>query len=175
MNAARFTGAGLGLLALLLVLVSARPEAREPDLGARLSIGMTAPGVIDVSPEDPRPVVSDPGLVDGRSPVEGRAVIYNRGSEPVAIRLGVSGEGVADFGRLAKVLRLRITSDQGLLAFVGIYDLVAGSAPVVLGVGESVPIAIEAWIPEGTPDDYHGELVEADLEIRTEDPGSGIG
>lgn len=173
MKAARFTGAGIGLLALLLLLVSARPDSKEPDLGARLSLGVTAPGILGIEPGAPAPVLSAPSLLDGGPPAEGRVSISNLGNRTVTIRLGISERELAGFGRLADVLRLRITSDRGLLAYVGLRDLQSGSAPVRLGIRESVAVMIDAWIPAGTPDDYQGDRVEGDLQARVVDRGGG--
>lgn len=169
MRAARLTGAGLGLLALLLVLASARPETKSPDLGAQLSLGVRATGVVQVDPQDPAPALSASRLLAGEAPAEGRAVIRNLGEDPVAVRLWLPADGVDEFGRLAGVLRFKVASDRGLLASVGLLDLVeAGSAPVVLGVGESADLTLEAWIPPDAPDDYQGEKAEAALEVRAE-------
>ncbi|HTU13901.1 MAG TPA: hypothetical protein VMF31_01765 [Solirubrobacterales bacterium] len=173
MKAARFTGAGIGLLALLLVLVSARPDSRAPDLGARLDLGITAPGTLGIEPGAPAPVLSAPSLLDGAPPAEGRAVISNLGNRPVTFRLAVTEKQLAGFGRLADVLRLRIVSDRGLLAYVGLPDLRSGSAPVRLGVRDSAAVSIEAWIPAGTPDTYQGERADADLAVRIENPERG--
>jgi len=173
MKAARFTGAGLGLLALLFLLVSARPETKEPDLGARLDLGITAPGILGIEPGAPAPVLSAPSLLDGGPPAEGHAVIRNLSDHPVTIRLGLTERRLAGFDRLANVLRVRITSDRGLLAYVGLPDLLRGSAPVTLGVRDSVGVSIDAWIPAGTPDEYQGDRVESDLDVWVEDSGSG--
>ncbi len=174
MRAARLTGAGLGLLALLLVLASARPETKPPDLGARLSLGIQASGIVQVDPQDPAPALSTSRLLAGEAPAQGRAVVRNIGEYPVAIRLCLPGDGVDEFGRLAGVLRIKVLSDRGMLASVGLLDLVeAGSAPVVLGVGESVNLTLEAWIPPDVSDGYQGEQAEAALEIRAE-PVAGV-
>lgn len=172
MKAARFTGAGIGLLALLFLLVSARPDSKEPDLGARLDLGITAPGILGIEPGAPAPVLSAPSLLDGGPAAEGRAVIRNLGNHPVTIRLGLTEKQLAGFDRLADVLRVRIVSDRGLLAFVGLRDLLQGSASVRLGVRDSVGVSIDVWIPAGTPDDYQGDRVTSDLDVWVENQGS---
>lgn len=174
MRAARLTGAGLGLLALLLVLASARPETKSPDLGAQLSLGIQASGVVQADPQDPAPALSASRLLAGQAPAEGRAVVRNLGEDPVAVRLWLPADGVDEFGRLADVLRIKVLSDRGILASVGLLDLTeSGSAPLVLGVGESANLTLEAWIPPDAPDDYQGEQAEASLEVRTE-PVTGV-
>lgn len=165
MGAARTLGILTGLVALLSLLVLGRPESREPRLGASLEVTVAESGGIELSRQDPLPVLEDPDLKEGEA-AHGRLRARNISAKPLEVRFVMTAAGESIGTVAAGQIWVRIAQGGSELARTNAPGLAAGSSGVVIAPGDVKTFDFQAWIGGDKPALYAGQDVVGRLAVQ---------
>jgi hypothetical protein len=156
---ARVAGVLLGAGVALALLISARPSASFARLPASASFAVAVSGELEVLPAAGRPFLRARALTPGGAPASASFTVRNQTGRTLAVGFR-AGAGSHELDGL---LRIRLRSGDATLADTTLQGLRHGGASTLsLRSGAALPVAVEAWIPEGTTD-YEGRDVAVEL------------
>jgi hypothetical protein len=156
---ARVAGVLLGAGVAVALLIAAKPSASFARLPASASFSVPLTGELEVTPAQPRPLLTARSLTPGATRASARFTVRNQ----TARTLGVGFRAHAGARQLDGLLRIRLSAGAVTLSDTTLQGLRHGSASTLrLRSGSTRRVLVEAWLPAGTIG-YEGRNVAVEL------------
>ena len=157
---ARTAGAGLGIAAAALLLLSVRPSSAVPGIGATVRFTLVPTGELEARPAPPAHLLVSRSLAPRSPAASGDFTLRNQSGSTLLVNLRAKRSS----SELDGLLRVTLSANGRDLGATTLQALRHGApVPLRLAPGRIAHLELSARIPNNVTDGYQGRLVNVDL------------